>query len=80
MAAAGFLSRYQNGLMPYNRRLHVLSASLNKSFLSLHRVWELACAVSHSAAQYSMSGKSSSLVLIDAKTHILTRFLDVCEL
>ena len=40
MAAVGFLSHYQNGplticLTPYNRRYNVLSASLNKTFLSI---------------------------------------------
>ena len=32
MAAAGFLSRYLNGSLPYNRKYNVLSASLNKTF------------------------------------------------
>ena len=37
MAAAGFLSRYLSGHLPYNRKLkNVLSASLNKTFPSLY--------------------------------------------
>ena len=34
MAAAGFLSHYLNGPLPYNCKYNVLSASLNKTFPS----------------------------------------------
>ena len=34
LAAAGFLSRYLCGPLPYNSKINVLSASLNKTFPS----------------------------------------------
>ena len=65
-------------LTPYNRRLNVLSASLNKTFLSLSLVSSvIVFATSENSQSYNGKGKEGNVFFNDAFSTFYLRLYDV---